>query len=120
MERLREARRRTETLMAADAVAERAKAIEAALAKHGISQTNCLQKNCGQKALTGTDLCVEHYLGESGVDPCQRMGAALHEILGEFSRGLGLRPDFSIQIPPALPKERESFGTDVMRLFKRH
>jgi hypothetical protein len=100
-------------------VAERAKAIEAALAKHGISQTNCLQKNCGQKALTGTYLCVEHYLGKPLADPRQRMGAALHEILGEFSREIGLRADFSYRIPRALPKERESFGTVVMRLFKR-
>jgi hypothetical protein len=119
LERLQESLRRAKTIMAADAVVARAKAIESALAKYGLSRTNCLQKNCGQKALAGTYLCVEHYLGKPSADPQHRMGYAFREMLGEFSRELGLTPDFSIHCPPGLPKERRSFGSFVMRLFKR-
>jgi hypothetical protein len=119
LQRLREARQRAESLMASDAAAERAKAIDTALAQHGVSQANCLQKNCGQKALTGTYLCVEHYLGKPSPDPLRRMGNALHELLGEFSREIGLTPDFSIHAPPVLPRGRRNFGSFVMRLFKR-
>jgi hypothetical protein len=119
LERLRQARRQAETLMAVDAPAVWAKAIESALAKHGISQANCLQKNCGRKALAGTYLCAEHYLGKPSADPLHRMGEAFHEILGEFSRGLGLTPDFSIHMPSTSPKKAISFRSLITRLFKR-
>jgi hypothetical protein len=119
LQRLRQARQRAESLMASDAAAERAKAIESALAQHGISEANCLQKNCRQKALTGTYLCVEHYLGKPSPDPLHRMGDAFHEILGEFSRELGLTPDFSIHVAPALPNKRKNFGSFISHLFKR-
>ncbi len=119
LQRLRQARQQAETLGAADAIAERAKAIETALATHEISEANCLQKNCRRKALAGTYLCVEHYLGKLSPDPLRRMGNALHEILGEFSRELGLTPDFSIHMAPALPKKRRNFGSFISRLFNR-
>jgi hypothetical protein len=118
LERLQESLRRAKNLMAADAVVARAKAIESALAKYGISRTNCLQKNCDQKALSGTYLCVEHYLGTPSADPQHRKGYALREMLGEFSRELGLTPNFN-SLPPVLPKELRSFGSFVMRLFKQ-
>jgi hypothetical protein len=119
LQRLRDARQRAESLMAVDAAAERAKAIESELAKHGISDANCLQKNCGQKALAGTYLCVEHYLGKPSPDPLHRMGTAFHEILGEFSRELGLTPDFSFHVPKKSPKKVDRFRSFVKRLFKR-
>jgi hypothetical protein len=71
------------------------------------------------KALGGTYLCVEHYLGKPSPDPLGRMGSALHEILGEFSRELGLTPDFPIHAPPVLPRGRKAFGSFVRCLFKR-
>jgi hypothetical protein len=119
LRRLRDARQRAESLMASDVAVERAKAIDTALAKHGISEATCLQKNCGEKALTGTYLCAEHYLGKPSPDPQHRMGNALHEILGDFSRELGSMPDFSIHVAPALPNKRRNFGSFISHLFKR-
>jgi len=76
-------------------------------------------KNCGQKALAGTYLCVKHYLGKLSPDPLHQMDAAFRKILAVFSRELGLSPDFSFHTPTALPKNTMSLGSLVRRLFKR-
>jgi hypothetical protein len=93
LDRLRTGRAAAETLAAAD----RSKELQSIVAEHGLADTNCIWKGCGHKALLGLYVCAEHHLRNAPDLYLElRMRPELHRILGDLSRALGIKPDFSV------------------------
>ena len=93
LERLRSAQRVAEAFAAAD----RSEKLQSLIREKGLADTNCIWKGCGHKALAGQHICAEHSLrNEPDLYLELRMRPELHRILGDLSRALGIKPNFSL------------------------
>jgi hypothetical protein len=98
LDRLRSAQRAAEALAAAD----RSKQLQSLVREKGLADTNCIWKGCGNKALAGLHVCAEHHLlNEPDLYLELRMRPELHRILGDLSRALGVKPNFSWNRKPS-------------------
>ena len=93
LDRLRTARRAAE----AHAAADRSAKLQSLVKEKGLADTNCIWKGCSHKALAGLHVCAEHSLrNEPDLYLELRMRPELHRILGDLSRALGIKPNFSL------------------------
>lgn len=98
LDQLRSAQRVVEALAAAD----RSMQLQSLVREKGLADTNCIWKDCGIKALAGLHVCAEHYLrNQPDLYLELRMRPELHRILGDLSRALGVKPNFSRNRKPS-------------------
>jgi hypothetical protein len=97
LERLRTGWLTAETLAAADKQAK----LNTLERDKGLSDTKCIWKDCSRKALAGMYVCAAHHLGdEERFILDGRARAEFHDILGDLSRALGVKSNFSARGRP--------------------